>query len=147
MALESESAFSPALRRAINAESHMRASRGFDSQFFARLDEKRNRSRTVRGQIERLFELEVNGVAVWRLLGSSLAGSTLPALVLAFGLIGPPNHTSHPISGPLWAFTPVNQRKFWEEAAWKSPFRSFNITLLDPHFNQGGDSCASPLWA
>lgn len=140
--VETGTVFSPALQRAIDGESHMRASRSFDAQFFAKLEEKQAHRRTWRGRIERFFELEVSGVAVWRLLGSGAAGSVLPALILAYSLATPASHQVPVIPEPLLAFTPFNQRKFWEEEAWKSPFRSTQIALLDPYFKLGGDSCA-----
>lgn len=141
-------AFSPALRRALESETRLRASRGFDERFFAALEEKRVREGTLRGQIERLLESEIAGMAVWRLLGSSLAGGFLPALVLACCLIAPPEQRATPPLPPqLRALTPFQQRKFWEEAAWKTPFQSQFWALLDPHFRLGGESCASPLVA
>ncbi|RYG62386.1 hypothetical protein EON80_23230 [bacterium] len=145
--METESLFSPALRRAIESETYMRTTRGFDEQFFAKLEDKRARNRTWRGQIERLCEVEISGVAVWRLLGSGMAGSALPALVLACSLSSPAAPATPVIPQPLLAFTPFNQRKFWEEEAWKSPFRSARFALLDPNFNLGGESCASPFTA
>jgi hypothetical protein len=141
--VENEPFFSPALRRAIDSETRMRASRSFDAQFFARLEEKRAYSRTLRGRAERFFELELSGVAVWRLLGSGVAGGVLPALVLAYSLAGPAPRQVPVVPQPIMAFTAFNQRKFWEEEAWKSPFRSSQIALLDPHFNLGGASCDS----
>lgn len=139
---------SPALKRAIESETRLRASRGFDEQFFARLDEKRARNRTFRGQIERFCQNEIGGVAVWRLFGSTLAGAFFPALVLACCLVAPPQNGASPsIPREFLALTPFNQRKFWEEAAWKTPSGAQFWALLDPNFAWGGDSCASPLVA
>lgn len=145
--VETDALFSPVLRRAIESETHMRATRSFDAQFFAKLEEKRAHSRTLRGRVERIFELEVSGVAVWRLLGSSAAGSVLPALVLFCSLVGPAPRAVPIAPEPTLAFIAFNQRKFWEEEAWKSPFRSFRFALLDPNFKVGGGSCAYPLSA
>jgi hypothetical protein len=136
------------LRQAIDGETKLRASRSFDTQFFADLESKRARQRTLQGQVERLVEVEISGVAVWRLMGSGLAGSVLPALVLAFCLGSTATgETSTPIPRQLFALTPFNQRKFWEIDAWKTPFKPCTITLLDPQFNFGGTSCDSPILA
>jgi hypothetical protein len=140
--VETEPLFSPSLRGAIESETRMRASRSFDAQFFARLDEKRAYSRTLRGRVERFFELEVSGVAVWRLLGSGAAGGVLPAFVLAYSLATPAPRQAPGIPERMLGLTAFNQRRFWEEEAWKSPSRSFRFALLDPNLKFGGDSCA-----
>lgn len=132
--------FSPALRRAVDGEARIRCSRGFDEEFFARLDERRAYNATWRGRFEQLLERELGGVAVWRLLGSGALGAAFPALVIAVCVLGSTPQSSAPSAPVLRTITPWNQRRFWEEFAWKNPARATVVTLFDPNWN-GGAGC------
>lgn len=139
--------FSPALKNALDAYPKIRANRGFDERFWSRLDAKRAHRRTFRGQIEAFFEIQIAGVAVWRLLGSSLAGSAFPTLILLFCLAAPAKTQPVAPLAALWA-TPFNLRRFWEEDAWKTPSRAVVPFLpFDPNFFDGGEKCSNFLVA
>lgn len=136
-----ETPLSPALRHAVQAEANLRSSRGFDEAFWARLDERRARNATFKGCCQQLLEAELSGIAVWRVLGSGALGAAFPALVLIFcigGLSSPPART--PLPPAMGIVTPWNQRKFWEELAWKNPTKPVFVTLIDPNW-KGGDRC------
>ncbi len=133
---------SPALRRAVEAEANMRSSRGFDEQFWTRLEERRERNATFKGRCQQLLETELSGVAVWRVLGSGTLGAVFPALILAYCTLSLPSKpTPLPQPPSNYVVTPWNQRRFWEEMAWKNPTRPVLVSLMDPNW-KGGESCA-----
>lgn len=140
--LNEEPVFSSALQRAVNAEARIRSSRGFDEEFWTRLEERRERNATWRGKWQQLLEAQLGGVAVWRVFGPAALGAALPALLLAccaLGSGGPVERAPRPLLGQT--ITPWNQRRFWEELAWKNPTRPVLISLLDPKLSSGGEPC------
>ncbi|RYF38489.1 MAG: hypothetical protein EOO38_24705 [Cytophagaceae bacterium] len=136
-----EMPFSPSLRKAVDSEARLRSSRGFDEQFWAQLEERRARNATWKGRFQQILEVELSGIAVWRVLGSGVLGAALPALVLVCCTIGSSSSpVAPPLSPVLWTITPWNQRRFWEEMAWKNPTRPVLVSLLDPNW-KGGKQC------
>ena len=133
--------WAPSLQNALDAYPKIRASRGFDERLWAALEGKRARRATLGGRAEDWIQTEIGGVAVWRVLGSSLAGAALPFCVLLWCCAGPSNAAPVSPLAPRWA-TPFNQRRFWEEAAWKTPAReAAPLVPLDPQFWNGGALC------
>ncbi|RYX85890.1 hypothetical protein EON83_03800 [bacterium] len=133
---------SAALRQAVDSEAQLRSSRGFDEQFWNRLEERRARNSTLKGRCQQLFEWDMSGMAVWRVLGSGALGAVFPALVVACCTMSTPSQSANlPLAPVLWTVTAWNQRRFWEELAWKNPTRPVLVSLLDPNW-KGGRPCA-----
>lgn len=140
-ALCEETPLSPALRGAIQVEAHLRSSRGFDEAFWTRLEERKARNATFKGRYQQLLETELSGIAVWRVLGSGTLGAVFPALIVAFCVGGASSQPAKAAQlAVMGTVTPWNQRRFWEELAWKNPTKPVLITLLDPNW-KGGETC------
>ena len=127
--------WTPSLREALEAYPKIRASRGWDERLWAALQDKRARRASWRGQIESFVETEIGGVAVWRVLGSSLAGAALPLCLTLLCCAGPPQSAPLPPIAGLQSLS-LTERRFWEEAAWQTPSRTLASWVpLDPNFN------------
>lgn len=78
----------PAMRAAFGAYPIPKPDADFDARFWRELDVRGNRYRGFAGFWRRLIEVEIEGVAVWRLGGFALGGSGSFALVFAvFGAL------------------------------------------------------------
>lgn len=117
--------FPPEIRAAFDAYPTPRPSRGFEARFWAQLEARRNRYRGFGGFLRRVWEIEIEGVAVWRLALSTLSGGASCALFFAaFALLAMPDQTPRaaPESPPDFPDTPrmaFDARAFyareWEE--------------------------------
>ncbi len=101
----------------------------FEAHFWRQLDARRNHGATLRGKIERFAQVQIGGLCVWRLLGSSLAGAALPALGLCLGLIlsAPPSRA--PITFDVPSFSALAWRQLEREQNWKTPFKNQTLAL------------------
>jgi hypothetical protein len=66
---DEESKFPDEIRAAFESYPQPRTSREFDAQFWKNLDARRGRYRGFAGFLRRLWEIEIEGVAVWPTLG------------------------------------------------------------------------------
>ena len=134
---------SPDIRAAFHEYPRPKASEGFDARFWSELDTRQNRYRGFVGFWRRLLEVEIEGVAVWRLGLSTLGGSG--TFALGFALLGAFSAPYAKISSspalPLPSVptaSPLYARELWDdtlrlEHQSKPPIRSNPL--------QGGVSC------
>lgn len=111
--MKSDDQFPPEIAAAFRDYPQIGASPEFDSQIWARLDEKSKQYRGFRGLCRRVWELEIEGVAVWRLVGSTVSGGLFSLLVLGLGYWLtkpttpaaplPQNPPTMAMAGPLYA--------------------------------------------
>lgn len=123
------------------ANAHV--SSGFDAQFWARMNAQTQKRQTLRGQMEWAAQTQLGGVAVWRLLASSIGGA-VPAFLVFVGLLFVPQTpiARAPISPQMALMSPFYLREFWEENRWKKPFKNFDYTLvLNLDALAGGQKC------
>jgi len=73
----------PSIRAAFGTYPTPKPDAAFDARFWRELEARRNRYRGFAGFWRRLIEVEIEGVAVWRLGCSALGGSGSFALVFA----------------------------------------------------------------
>jgi hypothetical protein len=81
-----EDEFSPAMRAAFDSYPSPQPDANFDARFWRELDARKNRYRGLSGLLRRIVEVEIEGMAVWRLGLSALGGSGTCAL--GFALLG-----------------------------------------------------------
>lgn len=93
-----EDDFSPEILSAFDAYPAPSPSKGFEASFWSQFENRRTRYRGVIGFLRRLWELEIEGVVVWRLAASTLTGGGGGALLLGL-LAGSPTPSSS--SSPL----------------------------------------------
>ncbi|HEX8833863.1 MAG TPA: hypothetical protein VF719_06665 [Abditibacteriaceae bacterium] len=89
--------FPPDIETAFEAYSTPTLSRGFEARFWAQLEARRSRYRGIVGFMRRLWEIEIAGVAVWRLGASTFSGGALCALSIAL-TVGFPTSSKAPVS-------------------------------------------------
>lgn len=136
-----EDEFPPEIRAAFQAYSAPRPSPGFDARFWAQLEARQNRYRGFAGFLRRVWELEIEGVAVWRLALSTLSGGASCALVFALAL-GVSNPQIAPVTPPADDQIPATAlhafafyRREWEAEFWAAPQPS----SARPRRHQGND--------
>ena len=78
--------FAPAIRAAFDSYPSPKPDAAFDARFWRELDARQNRYRGFAGFWLRVVEVEIEGVAVWRLGLSTLGGSG--TFALGFALLG-----------------------------------------------------------
>ena len=78
--------FSPEIRAVFDDYHTPRPSRGFDERFWAQLEGRQRSYRGFSGLMRRVWELEIEGVLVWRLALSTLSGGASCALIFACAL-------------------------------------------------------------
>ena len=140
------------LRAAVAAYPRLRNSPHFEADFWRAWEARRAHAQTLRGRWERFIQIELGGLVVWRLAGSTLAGAALPALVLALSL-GLPGGEARPVV-PLAVppFSALAWRELEREWNCKTPFRAPNQSELlalwldgATSFNQGGAPCCNAV--
>ena len=117
------------LRVAVAAYPRVVNSPQFEANFWRQLDARRAHAATFRGQCERFAQVQVGGLCVWRLLGSSLAGAAVPALGLCLGLLLNAPISRAPITFDVPAFSALAWRQLEREASWKTPFKTQTLAL------------------
>lgn len=140
--------FSPQIRAAFDSYPSPRPDAGFDARFWRELDARKNRYRGLRGLWRRVVEVEIEGVAVWRLGASTLGGSG--TFALGFALLGalsapravssvplplPPNSVPSGAPGTAQRFA----RELLDEAA--RPVQRVRQKARSQHSTAGGFSC------
>lgn len=89
--------FSPELRAAFEQYPRPTGDTEFDARFWRELDARHNRYRGLTGFGRRLVEIEIEGIAVWRLGFSLLGGASVCGLGVALlSLGGAPTPQSAP---------------------------------------------------
>lgn len=78
--------FPPAIQAAFDSYPLPNAGAEFDARFWRELDARKNRYRGFTGFWRRLVEVEIEGVAVWRLATSTVFGGAFCALLVGVGL-------------------------------------------------------------
>ena len=86
----------------------------FDARFWRELDARRNRYRGVAGVVRRVIEVEIEGIAVWRLGvalfgGAAVCGLGVALLSLSAAPIAPAQ------SAPIVAETPFDSPRYARE--------------------------------
>lgn len=104
----------PDMRAAFQGYPRPRADAGFDAKFWRELDSRRNRYKGFAGFWRRLVEVEIEGIAVWRLGASTCAGAGLCALGFALlsWTIMPKTAPTPPVSMALSPDTPLSRPRF-----------------------------------
>ena len=120
--------FSPELRALFEAYPQPSGDADFDARFWRELDARRNRYRGFGGVLRRLIEVEIEGIAVWRLGFSLFGGAATCALGVALlSLSASPTPTASP--APRVAETemptamPRYARELWDDHNWQRPAR------------------------
>lgn len=127
--LDAENEWPDELRVAVAAYPRVQTSPTFEAHFWYRLDARRSHAATMRGKIEHFAQVQIGGLCVWRLLGSSLAGAALPALGLCLGLILSAPASRVPVSFDVPAFSAQAWRQLEREQSWKKPFKNQTLAL------------------
>ena len=129
LAPDDENQWSDELRAAVAAYPRVPTSPQFEANFWRQLDARRSHAATLRGKIERFAQVQIGGLCVWRLLGSSLAGAAVPALALCLGLFlhAPTSHA--PLTFDVPAFSALAWRQLEREQSWKTPFKNQTLAL------------------
>ena len=120
-----EEEFSPEIRAVFDAYSAPRPSTGFDARFWAQLDARQNRYRGLSGWLRRVWELEIEGVLVWRLALATFSGGASCALILglALGFSTPQSAPLLPVPLPDPELPPTTMRAFaWYRREGEDPF-------------------------
>ena len=113
--------FSPEIRAAFDNYPFPVADADFDARFWRELDTRQSRYRGFGGLLRRLIEVEIEGIAVWRLGVALFSVPTICAIGVALlNLNTTPlaPTTSAPIIAqtPLYPFSsPRFAREFWDE--------------------------------
>ena len=126
---DEENEWSAELRADVAAYPRVQTSPQFEANFWRQMDARRAHTATFRGKIERFALVQIGGLCVWRLLGSSLAGAALPALGLCLGLMLSAPTSRAPISFDVPAFSALAWRQIEREQSWKTPFRTRTLAL------------------
>ena len=126
---DEENEWSAELRLAVAAYPRVTNSPQFEENFWRQLDARRSHGATLRGKIERFAQVQIGGLCVWRLLGSSLAGAALPALALCLGLMLNAPTSRAPITFDVPAFSALAWRQLEREQSWKTPFKNQTLAL------------------
>ena len=127
--IDEENQWPAELRAAVAAYPRVSNSPTFEANFWRQLDARRSHAATWRGKIERFAQVQIGGLCVWRLLGSSLAGAALPALGLCLGLWLSAPISRAPLTFDVPAFSALAWRQIEREAGWKMPFKSQTLAL------------------
>lgn len=120
----------PELRALFDSYPQPTADAAFDARFWRELDVRRNRYRGIAGLLRRLVEVEIEGVALWRLGFSLFGGAAACALGVALLSLGTAPTSSSP-SAPQIAEMPVDPlasprfaRELWDERDFEYPARA-----------------------
>lgn len=119
-----EEEFSPAIRAAFDSYGTPKPDAAFDARFWRELDARKNRYRGFWGFWRRLVEVEIEGVAVWRLAFSGVGGAAFCAVGFALLSWG-----ASPVVAPQVAWssiprsassteTPLNAPRFARDFGW-----------------------------
>ena len=117
------------LRAAVAAYPRLTNSPQFEASFWRQMDARRSHAATFRGKIEHFAQVQIGGLCVWRLLGSSLAGAALPALGLCLGLVLSAPTSRAPITFDVPAFSALAWRQLEQQQSWKTPFKYQTLAL------------------
>ena len=126
---DAEHEWSDEVRLAVAAYPRVVNSPQFEANFWRQLDARRARAATLRGKIERFARVQIGGLCVWRLLGSSLAGAALPALGLCLGMVLSAPTSRAPVTFDVPAFSALAWRQLEREQNWKTPFKTQTLAL------------------
>ena len=85
----------------------------FDAKFWRELDKRRHRYRGVAGALRRLIEVEIEGIAVWRLGAALFSVPMVCALAVALMNLG--NAPLAPPSAPQIAEIPLSSTRLARE--------------------------------
>ena len=113
MANKPNEEFPPEIRDAFDSYPRPTANAEFDAKFWRELDARRNRYRGVAGALRRLIEIEIEGIAVWRL---GVALFSVPMIcALGVALLNLSASPMSPTNAPLVAKTPFNSTRLARE--------------------------------
>jgi hypothetical protein len=80
--MEDGEKFSPEILAAFESYPSPSPSKGFEATFWSQFETRRSRYRGLLGSLRRIWELEIEGVVVWRLAASTITGGLSCLLVL-----------------------------------------------------------------
>ena len=131
--MPNENELPPEIRAAFESYPHPTANADFDAKFWRELDNRRHRYRGVAGVVRRIIEVEIEGIAVWRLGAALFSVPTICALGVALL-----NLSSSPIvptqSAPQIAEMPLNSpryaRELWDDRDY--PYRAPQLQTEKP---------------
>ncbi len=140
---EAENEWPDELRAAVAAYPRVPNSPQFEANFWHRLDARRSHAATFRGKCEHFAQVQIGGLCVWRLLGSTMAGAALPALGLCLGLILSAPTSRAPIAFDVPAFSALAWRQLEQQQSWKTPWKQQTLALWLDGGNgfSGGAKC------
>ena len=131
--MPNENELPPAIRAAFDHYPRPTGNAEFDAKFWRELDNRRNRYRGVAGVVRRIIEVEIEGIAVWRLGAALFGGAAVCGLGVALLSLG-----SSPIvptqSAPVIAEMPLNSpryaRELWDDREYE--YRAPKATIEKP---------------
>jgi len=139
----------PSIRAAFGSYCTPKPGAEFDARFWRELDARKNRYRGFAGFWRRVIEVEIEGVAVWRLGCSALGGSGSFALVFAvFGAFLAPQATAPSPLPPLPSVptaapgTAIRYARQWDNELAASHNATKKIHNSRKSAIKGGISCA-----
>ena len=113
--------FTDEIRAAFNAYPRPVGDAQFDARFWRELDNRRNRYRGVFGVLRRVIEVEIEGIAVWRLGAALFSVPMICGLGVALINLSPAPIAPTP-NAPIVAQTPLDPfssprlaREWWAE--------------------------------
>ncbi len=122
--------FPPDIQTAFNSYPSPQLSPDFEARFWTRFEARRGRYRGFSGFWRRVWEIEIEGVAVWKLLFSTFSGGAACALLFgAFALFAMPQ--SAPIVSEIPApETPETPRMAFDSRAFYA--REWELEVAEP---------------
>ena len=112
--------FPPEIRAAFESYPRPTGNADFDAKFWRELDARQNRYRGLSGLLRRIIEVEIEGIAVWRLGVALFSVPTICAIGVALLNLNAASITT-PTSAPQIAQMPIDPlasprfaREFWD---------------------------------
>jgi hypothetical protein len=133
--------FTPEILAAFDAYPSPSPSKGFEARFWSAMETRQSRYRGFSGFLRRVWELEIEGVMVWRLAASMLSGGASCALLLGLSLTKPSTIPAAPQPDSQLPVTTMKAFAFykrdWEKDFYLPKARPKAAPPHTPH--QGGD--------
>jgi hypothetical protein len=118
---EESAEFTPEILAAFDAYPAPSPSKGFEARFWNALETRQSRYRGFSGFLRRLWELEIEGVMVWRLAASMLSGGASGALLLGLSLSKPSDLPAVPQPASQLPITTMRAFAFYKRD-WEKDF-------------------------